>query len=326
MMHRLYPLLFQPAYQHYMWGGDEIIRRFHRNEPPGVYAESWEVSDRPEGMSVVRNGPLQGEELSSLIQRYGSELLGVDPPTDRFPLLIKLIDARETLSVQVHPDDETAQRYGGEAKTEMWYVLDAAPGACVYAGLKSGADEAAFRQGVEAQTLDALLEEVSVQAGDVVFMPGGRVHAIGAGSLLLEVQQNSNTTYRIYDWGRVGSDGTPRDLHLEQAIRVMRWQDNAPAKIVPRRLESAEPNERWELLACPLFRMERLTIRQPWSAAHDGRSFQILFAADAPLELEAGDQTIQLPPGTTCLIPAAVTKYQLRPDPTAPATVLRITG
>lgn len=323
-MKTLYPLLFRPVYQNYIWGGDRIVRQFHRDEPPGVYAESWEVSDRPEGMSVVANGSLKGKRLADLVHELGEDLLGAGRTADRFPLLIKLIDARETLSVQVHPDDAAAGRTGGEAKSEMWYVLDADPAACVYAGLQPGVTESTLREAIRDQSLDPLLHVVPVQAGDAVFMPGGRVHAIGAGCLLLEVQQNSNTTYRLYDWGRVGSDGTPRDLHIDEAMQVIRWHDEGTAKVTPRRLGNIEQNELWEVLSCPWFRVERLVLREPWPAGHDGRSFQVLFCADAPVMIRTEHGREKLIPGTSCLIPAALTQYQLEPLSSA-ATVLRIT-
>ncbi len=323
-MKSLYPLFFEPVYQQYVWGGDRIARRFNRDLPEGVYAESWEVSDRTEGMSVVANGPLKGMPLADLIRDYGRDLLGTDSDEARFPLLVKLIDARETLSVQVHPNDERAAACGGEAKTEMWYVLEADPSARVYAGVRPGVDEVKFRDAMEQGALEDLLHVEPVQAGDAIFMPGGRVHAIGAGCLLLEVQQNSNTTYRLYDWGRVGADGKPRDLHIDQAMQVIRWHDEDRVKMRPRRLGLIEKNELWEVLTCSHFRMERLLIREPWPAGHDGRSFQVLFCADAPVRIRAENGSQDLVSGGTCLIPASVTRYTVEPLG-APATLLRIT-
>jgi mannose-6-phosphate isomerase len=321
----LYPLCFRPVYQSYPWGGDRIIRRFGRSEPPGIYAESWEISDRPEGLSVVENGPLTGRSLADLLAHYGAGLIGSGRGTDRFPLLIKVIDARERLSVQVHPDDATAARFGGEAKTEMWYLLDAEPGAQVYAGLRIGVDEEQLREALTDQRLEKILAPVPVAAGDAVFMPGGRVHAIDAGCLVLEVQQNSNTTYRLFDWGRTDARGRPRALHVEEALRVIRWDDPASAKVCPRRLGFMGGNELWEVLACPYFRVERLVVKEDWPCALDGRTFHALFVAGGAVNLGGPGEALRLAAGTSCLVPAAVPEYALEPDGTAAAEVIRIT-
>jgi mannose-6-phosphate isomerase len=308
----LYPFLLRPVYQHYVWGGRRILEQFKRAAPPGVYAESWEVSDREEGESVVLNGPLAGQSLSGLLAGARESLLG-DAVPGRFPLLIKLLDARETLSVQVHPDDEAAARVGGEAKTEMWYVLAAEPGACVYAGYGELVDEAVFRAAVAADRLEPLLRKVPVQAGDAVFMPGGRVHAIGAGCLMLEVQQNSNTTYRIYDWGRVGADGRARDLHIDAAVRVTRWRDDAPVLVVPERIAEQGRSEQWRVLACPYFSMRRVLLRDEWRETRDGRSFQVLFCAGGAARLSWPEGELVLSAGSSCLVPAALRSYCLQP-------------
>lgn len=320
----VYPLCFEPVYQPYIWGGDRIVRRFKRDEPDGVYAESWEIADRPEGMSHVTNGPLKGQSLRELVRRMGSKLVGEGRRDKVFPLLIKLIDARETLSVQVHPNDESAREHGGEPKTEMWYVIDAEPDACVYAGLKPGTDRTSFKQAIRDGSLEDLLTIVPVQAGDAIYMPGGRVHAIGAGCLLLEVQQNSNTTYRLYDWGRVGSDGRPRELHVDQALKVIRWRDVAPPKVAPRRIGRIDRNELWEVVSSPYFRMERLDLQEAWHGGGDGQTFHVLFVRDGRARLSWEGGRIDLRPGTSCLVPAALLQYQLKPL-RGRATVIRVT-
>lgn len=320
----MYPLLFDNVYQHYLWGGDRIIKAYGRSAPDGIYAESWEVSDRPEGMSVVRNGALAGQTLAELMTQDATSIVGKRSSDARFPLLVKLLDARETLSVQVHPDDAAAAQHGGEPKTEMWYVLAADEGACVYSGFKPNVTESVFRQALADGEVADLLCEVPVQAGDTVFMPGGRVHAIGSGCMMLEVQQNSNTTYRLFDWGRVGMDGQPRDLHVEQGAQVIRWQDQDPTLVPARLVGRLETNEIWEVLNCSLFRMERLQVRDPWPSAHDGQSFQILFCAEGSVCLQWEEGQLTLSPGTTCLIPACVTAYTVTPLQSNPATLLRV--
>jgi mannose-6-phosphate isomerase len=321
---RLYPFCFKPVYKDYIWGGDKIIRLYQRGEKPGVYAESWEVSDRTDGMSVVAGGPMAGRTLHELVQSLGAELLGHRVRGGVFPLLIKLIDSRDRLSVQVHPDDDTAKRFGGEAKTEMWYVLDAEPGAGVFAGLKPGVGEKQFNDALRTKRFKDILTFVPVEKGDAIFVPGGRVHAIDAGCLLLEVQQNSNTTYRIYDWDRVGADGRPRPLHLREAMRVIRWDDTAHAKVAPRRLAAEDWGECWEILRSAYFLIERILLSEPASLRADGRSFQVFFVSSGGVTIRWEGGVSELAPGTSCLVPAALGEFAVEPKQ-ASAEVLRIT-
>lgn len=314
-MKDLYPWLFRPAYQDYLWGGDRIIRTYRRPEPAGIYAESWEVSDRPEGMSVVRNGPLAGQALPDLVETFGTALMGTRYPAARFPLLVKILDARETLSVQVHPNDDSAARFGGEAKTEMWYVLDADPEACVYAGFRKALDPASFHQAAEEGTLSDLLQRIPVQRGDAVFIPGGRVHAIGAGCLMLEVQQNSNTTYRVHDWDRVGPDGQARALHREQAAQVLDWGITETPLIPPEALPAPSGVDRSLVHQCPFFRMERVVARRDWEEVLDGSSFRVVFLAGGDAVLSGDISEERLSPGMTALIPAGLGAYALQPGP-----------
>jgi mannose-6-phosphate isomerase len=322
-----YPLLLDPAYKDYIWGGSRIPALFNRPLPPGVYAESWELSDRAEGASRIANGPLAGRPLADAVARWGRLLLGTRPADGtRFPLLVKLIDAKERLSIQVHPDDATAARGLGEAKTEAWHVLAAGPGAQVFAGFKPGVDAARFDQALKQRKLETCLQAIPVTVGDTIFIPGGRVHAICEGLLLLEVQQNSNTTYRVYDWGRVGKDGKPRELHLEQALKVIRWQDDAPVTTVPRLVWAGGGTTVTELVTSSYFRLERLELAAPFATAHDGASFHALFANDGPVELTpAGGEPLAIPHGCTCLVPAALNRYTLGAVKT-PIQVLRISA
>jgi mannose-6-phosphate isomerase len=311
--HALYPLRFRPVYKDYIWGGEKIIRRFNRSAPPGIYAESWEVSTRPEGMSEVVNGPLSGVTLDELCRRRGQDVLGSKVAGPAFPLLIKLIDAKETLSVQVHPDDATAAKHGGEAKTEMWYVLDADKGSCVYCGLTPGADRKAVEAAAGSRNFGKLLQTVPVTAGEAVFVPGGRIHAIGAGCLLLEVQQNSNTTYRLYDWDRVGPDGRPRELHIEQALQVTNWSDEKHPKVAPRKISQSGLNERWEILSCPYFCLERFKLEEVSVTGGFGESFHVIFIAQGEIELRSQGFRERAAAGTTYLVPASVRQYFLEP-------------
>ena len=306
----LQPLKLVPTYKDYLWGGDRIPRHFGRALPPGIYAESWEVSDRPEGMSVVSEGPFVGRTLAELVRTHGEDLLGRGVAADRFPLLVKLIDAKQALSVQVHPNDASAAQFGGEAKTEMWYVLAADPGAFVYCGFKPGVDEAALRVALKAGGVEDLLKRIPVAAGDAVFMPGGCVHAIGAGCLLYECQQNSNTTYRLYDFGRLGPDGKPRALHIEESIKVIDWNP-AGAGLAPSRVVASMPGGVIRsVVASPYFSVERLDLSGTVTLPPRG-AFTALFVAHGELTVRAGGAAMRLHSGETGLIPAAVGRVDL---------------
>lgn len=311
MSTNLYPMYFSPSYQPYLWGGRKLETVYSRKLPEGIVAESWEISDRLEGMGIVKNGPLAGQNLAELVAEKGSNLLGSRVSTQGFPLLIKVLDAQQVLSVQVHPNDTTAAAFGGEAKTEMWYVLQADPGAQVYCGLKPGTDEEAYRDALAQGNVKDLLTAIPVQAGDAIYVPGGRVHAIDAGCLLLEVQQNSNTTYRIYDWDRVGADGVPRELHFEQALEVIQWDDTEDAKVSPVLYTQEGLNEIWTVLQSPYFLMEKLVLKQPLEVALDGGSFQVLFCADGDAVVSGGEEYIQMRPGMSVLLPAGMTDYKI---------------
>ncbi|MEI6788021.1 MAG: type I phosphomannose isomerase catalytic subunit [bacterium] len=319
----LYPYILEPAYKDYIWGGNRIPALFNRNLPDGIYAESWELSDRPEGMSHVGNGALKGESLATLVSRFGEKLLGRGIQSKSFPLLIKLIDARERLSIQVHPDDEKAAQGIGEAKTEAWHILDAPVGALVFAGLKPGTSQAAFLTTLKKNQLEKTLQAVPVSTGDTIFIPGGRIHAICEGLLILEVQQNSNTTYRVYDWGRLDRNGKSRELHLADALKVIQWSDPAPAKTTPQATSTKPGALVTELVVSPYFRMEKLEISAPFFVQHDGKSFHAIFTGQDEVKVmsEAGSERI--PRGRTCLIPAALDHYTLKPAGRT-ATLLRI--
>lgn len=323
-MNTLHPLLLEPTYRDYIWGGERIPDRFNRALPPGRYAESWEVADRPEGQSVVADGPHKGKSLRELLEQYGEALLGRGRTAAHFPLLVKLIDARETLSVQVHPNNENAHRTGGEPKTEMWYVLEAEPGACVYAGIKPGVTPEILCAALKENRAEELLIKIPVRAHDAVFMPGGRVHAIGGGCLILECQQNSNTTYRLHDWGRVDAQGNARELHIEPALQVINWSEPAAGLLRPHLIAEQNGNQRWEIASCPFFRMERLNLRSACKLAAQPTSFRVLFVAEGSLELNQPDFSANATPGTTLLIPATCPDLQLTPTPATIAMLMDV--
>ncbi len=311
----LYPLLFKPVYKDYVWGGTRIAATFNRAGVPPICAESWELSPHADGPSVVADGPLAGLSLAELAQRYGAALVGsraADP--NRFPLLFKLIDAKQKLSVQIHPSEATAGRSGGDPKTEMWVVLDCQPGASLYAGLKPGIDAAGLRQALaDGRGADCLIQ-LPVRPGDTLFIPGGLVHAIGAGCLIYEVQQNSNTTYRLYDWDRVGTDGRPRPLHIDQAFAAIDWSLPLPSLRRGDPLGTGTAPNTWhEILATPFFRMRQLHLTQPETLTSDGSTFQTLFVKSGTVSATVSGMTVNLPCGASCLIPAAAAFCRIEP-------------
>jgi mannose-6-phosphate isomerase len=309
-----YPLLLQPVYKDYIWGGNRLSLVYNRENTPHICAESWEVSDRPEGMSVVVNGFYKGKTLHDLVQIMGSDLIGKDISSDVFPLLVKIIDAKKDLSVQVHPNDGNAGLTGGEAKTEMWYVLAADSKSVIYAGLKPGVTRKSFEKSLAENSLESVaLAKVPAVAGRAVYVPGGRVHAIGAGCLLLEVQQNSNTTYRVYDWRRKGIDGKPRELHLEKALQVIDWDNSAPEVVPPSPLDSIGENRHWQIMDSPFFRIRRMELSDAEEVSHDGSSFQILFVVSGSVLIGANSVVASTDAGTSCLIPATVKNYTVTP-------------
>lgn len=320
----LYPLQFQPVYKDYIWGGNKIALQYRRGLPPGVYAESWEIADRPEGISVVVNGPLAGRDLFSLMKMYGEKLTG--RPFGEFPLLIKIIDAKEKLSVQVHPDASGARDTGGDPKTEIWYVLAAEPQAKVYAGLKPGVTAASFKAALAKGQAGEFLQDIPVAKGDVIFIPAGRIHAIGPGCLILEVMQSSNTTFRLFDWNRVGHDGRPRALQINKGLKVVRWDDSDSPKIDltkhPLQFDR-DGNAVAELLSTPFFRFEKIIVAKPLPCATDGKTFHILFVQEGSVELTADSEKMQLKSGMTVLVPAVLENYSLASLKGA-ATVLRV--
>lgn len=309
-MNTLYPLFFKPVYKDYLWGGTRILTEFNRNEPNGIYAESWEVSDRPDGMSVITNGPLKGKSLHDVVHSHPQALLGEAHLADRFPLLLKLIDAHDNLSIQVHPDDERAKTFGGEAKTEAWYVLDATEDAVIYAGFNDHYPQEIVDQKLPTRDILAMMHTIPVEKGDMIFIPGGRLHAIGKGCFVLEIQQNSNTTYRVYDWDRVDSQGNPRDLHLKKARQVIHYDDVVDPRLTPKLLKESATHKQWNLLSASHFEVEKWAIQDEidWPCLDQ---FEILFFRAGSGTLKWEGKTHPITMGTTCLLPAELRSVTL---------------
>ncbi len=302
-----YPLTFRPIYQDRVWGGQRLAEVFGRELPAGrVIGESWEVCDRPDAVSVVAAGPLAGRTLGELMAGDPQGLWGeaMEPGT-RFPWLCKLLDACDDLSLQVHPPAALAASMGGEPKTEMWYVAAADPGSCLYAGLRPGVTRGEFERRARDGTVADLFHRLPVGVGDVLFLPSGRVHALGKGLVIFEIQQNSDTTYRVFDWNRVGLDGKPRALHLDQAMASIDFNDVAPA-LASREghLEGAVKVR--ELVRDPLFDIDHLTAA---GIAPDRRAAGragLMAVVSGRVEVRGGGETVGLGPGDFAVLPAGM--------------------
>ena len=237
-----------------VWGGRSLETVFGRTLPDAVtpFGEAWEIVDREAEQSVVKGGPLAGKSLHELWTHHREEIFGTDlPSSERFPILIKILDARDDLSIQVHPPVAKAHELGGEPKTEMWFIADAEPGAKLYVGLKKGVSRSDFEQAIIEGTVEACVHAILPRSGESIFIPSGRLHAIGAGLLIHEIQQNSDTTYRVFDWNRVGLDGKPRALHVPESLASIDFEDFEPTMDVPQ----------GDLLAeCEYFKTSRRTL------------------------------------------------------------------
>jgi len=245
-----YPLKFKPIFKERIWGGRTLERVFHKPLPAGIkIGESWEVADLPQDKSLIANGPWAGQSLHAVVQAHTQALTGLREFPARFPLLIKFLDARDMLSVQVHPDAETCRRTGqGDPKTECWYIIAAEPGACIYNGLKPGVTRESFAEALTAGTVDTCLTKVPVKPGECHFLPAGTVHAMGAGLLIAEIQLPSDTTYRVFDWNRVDDQGRSRPLHIEQALESIHFDashDDLSVRSIGR------------LVDCPFFKVDK---------------------------------------------------------------------
>ncbi len=303
----LYPLILSGVTKSPIWGGVRLCRDYGKASSAATVGESWELTVRREEVSVIANGALAGKTLREVIDTYGDAVTGGDFTSANFPLLIKLIDAADRLSVQVHPDDSYAARVENDrGKTEMWYIVDAEPNAEIICGLAEGYDSAAFARAVQNGSLEAALCHQPVKAGEVYFIPAGLAHAIGKGILIAEIQQNCDLTYRVYDYERRDANGNLRELHIEKALDVTRpFTDDEIDAI---RYSQAAPDEdRTDLLAaCDFFRVSRIAPNgQAVDVSGDGVMRHLLCLTDG-LSLCHNGVTVPLSKGESILIPAAV--------------------
>lgn len=294
----------KPACKDYLWGGHRLVDDYGIEFDGDICAEAWLLSCHKDGKSTIAGGQYAGKTLEELIDIEGQEILGTNcRDFEDFPILIKLIDARNPLSIQVHPGEEYARRNEGQhGKTEMWYVLDAREGAFLYQGFEQEISREEFEERIKNNTLEEVLHKEFVKKGDVIFITPGTLHAIGAGVLVAEIQQSSNVTYRIYDYGRVGSDGKTRPLHIRQALDVTRI---------------ARPDKLGDygkyLLSCEYFNVERAEITEggAYDGCVDNSSFASIIVLEGDLEIEIGSEKTRAAKGESVFIPAGLGKYKI---------------
>ncbi|MGN0267198.1 MAG: type I phosphomannose isomerase catalytic subunit [Lachnospiraceae bacterium] len=304
-------LKLSPACKSYLWGGNKLKREFHKNYAGSVLAETWELSCHPDGPSTIVSGEYKGLTLREYLEKTGGKASGTNCERfEDFPILIKLIDASKELSVQVHPNNSYARKHENQyGKTEMWYVIDCEPGAFLYYGLKRSVTKEEFRKHIEENTLDQILNAVPVHKGDTFFIAAGTVHAIGKGIVIAEIQQNSNVTYRVYDYGRIGADGKPRDLHVEKALDVAHLEP-------PKTIYSFGGH----LAQCDCFTVDRFSVQYGTvQGVVEEDSFQSLLIVDGDGEVRCGDSCEKVRKGDSLFLPAGSGTYTV----TGSLTLLR---
>ncbi|MGE5604365.1 MAG: type I phosphomannose isomerase catalytic subunit [Bacteroidota bacterium] len=310
----LYPLKFKPVYKKKVWGGDNIRTYFNRSIKDKKIGESWEISCREDGMSVVKNGKFQGKTLLELINELRDKLLGTEVYKkygNAFPLLHKVIDANENLSVQVHPDDAYAAAEGKCGKDEMWYIIHATKNAKLIYGLID-ISKNEFRKVLQEGRISRVLNEVAVKPGDFIFIPGGTVHAILGGLLIAEIQQNCNTTYRIYDWDRTDGSGKKRELHIERALDAIRWDKPRPRPAGYSKTERFGAGALRYGPSIKEFQVFELTTAGEFQKEADTASFEILMNLHGSGGIRYSGGQVDLQPGDTVLIPASLGRYSLK--------------
>lgn len=309
----LHPLEFHPCFMERPWGGDGMLTRYHKAIPGKKHiGESWEICDRADVVSTIRGGPFVGRDLRWVMDNHFAALMGNMPghcapgdPVPRFPWLIKILDCTSDLSLQVHPPPELAAAYGAEPKTEMWYFTHAEPGAAVWAGLKPGVTREDLQKDVGQPGFAKHLHRIPVQSGDALFLPSGRVHAPGAGVMIFEVQENSDTTYRLYDWGRKAADGSMRELHIEKGLACIAMDDVEPTMAANSWSETSQHRKR-QLASCGSFKVSQIQFNQHSEAdlRYPGL-LQVLGVSSGSLRIISGSLEFQINPGEFILLPAS---------------------
>ncbi len=295
-----YPLKFEPIFKERIWGGRRLKSHFGKNLPPGNMGESWELADLPHDKSVIANGPWAGLTLADVIAKFPEAITGYADFQGPFPLLIKLLDAQDILSVQVHPDPATCHRMGqGDPKTECWYIIGAEPGAFIYKGIKAGTSPAAFAAAIEAGTVEDLLDRVEVQPGQCHFLPSGTAHAIGGGLLIAEIQQPSDTTYRVFDYNRLDKNGQPRPLHINEALESIHF--DVSARDLP-------VTSQGRLVDSEFFTVDKLHLSPLQNTSYQN-TLSVLLILSGTGSLFHADRSLDMSPGDCILIPASCSSH-----------------
>ena len=305
------PIKFNPYFKSVIWGGDKICEYKDMSQPEPNIGESWEITGVPGHESIVEDGDYKGKSITELIEEFGEELLGsrvLKKYSGKFPLLIKFIDARDNLSVQVHPNDDLAKkRHDSLGKTEMWYIIKTDKNAKIYAGFKEAINPEDYERRVTDNSFMETVAEHDSKPGDVFFLPAGRVHAIGAGNLLAEIQESSDITYRIYDYNRKDKDGKTRELHTSLAKDAIDYKLYDDLK----NLHIDEKEEESQLVSCEHFNVKRIKCKGIKSIRPHEDTFTILMCLDGEINVECEDGYKRMGRGTTFLIPASVSQIRL---------------
>lgn len=310
MATELMPLRMQPCYKEYLWGGKRLRMDFGKSDAPEVTAESWELACHKDGQSIVAEGPYAGKSIAELdrLTFWGSECRNGD-----FPILVKLIDASRDLSIQVHPSDQTADRNAGEqGKAEMWYIVDCEPQAAIYFGFSERISEDEFLRRAEDGSICEVLNRVPVKKGDVFYILPGTIHAICAGIVIAEIQQNSNTTFRVYDYQRKDANGNLRPLHLKRASEVIDYAPLIPEEC--RANSTAEFPEFTiaEMFSCPYFQAHRIDVHDRVTLNCDGTTFQHVLCVDGDGEIIVQEKCWPFLRGESYFLPAAMGSYEIK--------------
>lgn len=306
------PVLLKPAFKDYLWGGTRLRTEYGKDCDFDKIAESWELSAHKDGQSVVASGEYAGKNLTEYIDALGRDILGKrGKDFEMFPILIKFIDAKQNLSVQVHPDDTYALKNEGEyGKTEVWYVMSAEEGASLYYGFNQEITKDEFLQRIKNNTVEEVLNRVCAKPGDVFFIKPGTVHAIGAGLMICEIQQNSNTTYRVYDYNRRGADGKLRELHVDKAAEVSDFTPSSSADSSGE-VKSFDGYTSQTIAKCKYFTTERLNITTGAKLTADTDSFRSVVVTEGSATLTLGDYSLSLKAGDSVFIPAQNAEYEI---------------
>ena len=323
----IYPMLFKPIFKNRLWGGEELYNYLDIEKPQtdNPLGECWFISDRELDQTEIANGPYTGQTLEELVKAYPAKFVGnKHKSTDRFPLIVKFIDADKRLSLQVHPDEMTARKYpGSEAKNEVWYIVDHKENAKIFAGLRHDRTQLQFRTRVGTNDVEECLQAFPSRKGDAFYLPAGTVHCLCGGNLVLEIMQNSDTTYRIHDWDRVDNDGNPRELHIEEALDCIHFKDRTlplvradESPITANRKKDLVRNNKY-------FKCEEVKLVDGFFSNTSPKTFHIIIPVDGKITVECQAGELVVAKGQPCLLPAALGSYKVFPEADKDCTFIR---